>query len=74
MTHLCCSACRVRFDKAHVAPATICPHCDGPLAEHSPSAALGFMLSGTEVTPGLSHAALAAALRKPSSPPPVPRR
>ena len=69
MTHLCCAACGLRFDDVHVAPADQCLTCGRPLIERTAAQAIGFRLAGTPMPPTLSHAALAAALRKPPAPP-----
>jgi hypothetical protein len=72
MTHLCCTACGLRFDEAHVAPTGECPKCDRPLTARTAAEAIGFRLGGVAAPSRISHAALAAALRKPPAPPSPP--
>ncbi|MHB8691045.1 MAG: hypothetical protein ACYDHH_07335 [Solirubrobacteraceae bacterium] len=45
MTHACCPACRLRFNRATAAHLTACPACGGPLKPLAElDAALGFRL------------------------------
>jgi hypothetical protein len=44
-THLCCSACRVRFEPRWAIPDPVCPRCGAPLAALSPRAALGYRIA-----------------------------
>jgi hypothetical protein len=63
MSHLCCSPCRLRFDRAAAAQLTSCPECSRRLTELADRASLlGFRLFDPLENPQILPEAIAVAI------------